>query len=284
VGGIAVSILLVILLGIVQGVAEFLPISSSGHLSIIQNLFALDTPVEQNLLLDVFLHLGTLVAICLTYRKELGAMLHDFAEFIRSRNDERMDDARPTPPMRMVILIIVATLPLILVLPFRKKVELLFTNTAFIGFALIVTGLILFVSDRMIKSGTRNERTLKIRDALIIGLAQAVALIPGLSRSGATISVGMARGAQRDFAVRFSLLLSIPAVLGSAVVTFVSAIRGGADWSAMPLYLIGLVFAFAAGYVSIQVLRRVMTGGRLSRFSYYCWAVGALTIILSIVL
>jgi undecaprenyl-diphosphatase len=277
-------ILLAILLGIVQGVSEFLPISSSGHLSILQNLFALDSPGGQNLLFDVFLHLGTLVAICLTYRKDLHQMLHDCVQFFRSRNDERMDDARPTPPMRMVILIIVATLPLFLVLPFHKKVELLFTKTGFIGFALIVTGAILFASDRLIKSGTRNERTLRIRDALIIGLAQAAALIPGLSRSGATIAVGLTRGAERDFAVRFSLLLSIPAVLGSAIVTFVSALRSGADWSAIPAYLIGLVFSFAAGYVSIQVLRRVMAKGKLSRFSYYCWAVGALAIILSIVL
>jgi undecaprenyl-diphosphatase len=123
-----------------------------------------------------------------------------------------------------------------------------------------------------------------LADALIIGLAQAVAVIPGLSRSGTTIVVGLTRGLSGAFAVRFSLLLSIPAVIGAMIVTLYSAIRDGADFSQFPVYLVGFTVAAVVGFFTIQILRRIMKSGAFGKFAYYCWAIGILTIILSIAL
>ncbi|MDR3278362.1 MAG: undecaprenyl-diphosphate phosphatase [Oscillospiraceae bacterium] len=278
------SVLLSIFLGIVQGIAEFLPISSSGHLSIFQNLFKLPSGEGSRLLFDVLLHLGTMVSICLSYRKDLRQMISETADFLRHRTDDRMDGARIAPSVRQVLLILIATLPLVLAIPFYSKVEALFYNTGFVGFALIITGALLFVSDKLLEYGVKDERSLTVKDALLIGVAQLVALIPGLSRSGTTIVVGLSRGARRDFALRFSLLLSLPAVLGSAVVTFFSALKTGVEWTFLPAYLIGFIFAAIIGYFSIQFIRKLLLNGKFGRFAYYCWGVGALTLLLSVIL
>jgi undecaprenyl-diphosphatase len=278
------SVLLSIFLGLVQGIAEFLPISSSGHLSIFQNLFKLSPAEGSHLVFDVLLHLGTMVSICLAYRKDLRQMISETADFLRHRTDDRMDGVRLAPSVRQVLLILIATLPLVLALPFYSKLEALFHNTGFIGFALIITGALLFVSDKLLEYGTKDERTMTVRDALAIGFAQLVALIPGLSRSGTTIVVGLARGARRDFALRFSLLLSLPAVLGSAIITFISALKTGVEWKYLPAYLIGFIFAAVIGYFSIQFIRKLLLNGKFGRFAYYCWGFGALAILLSIIL
>jgi len=273
-----------IFLGIVQGITEFIPISSSGHLAILQNIFSLGYDEEAHMFFNVLLHLGTLTSICLVYKQELKGMISDTLDHIRNR-DEIDSDEPLKPNVRMVIFILAATVPLILGLIFRRQVERLFMNTGFIGFALLITGGLLFVSDRYIKTGDKKEKTITLVDAIIVGLAQAVAVIPGLSRSGTTIAVGMTRGFNRSFAVRFSLLLSIPAVVGAGLVELVSAFRIGINVSMIPAYLIGMIFAAVVGYFSVQLLRRLATQkGKFGKIAYYCWGVGVLTILLSIVL
>jgi undecaprenyl-diphosphatase len=158
----------------------------------------------------------------------------------------------------------------------------LFLNIGFIGFALLITGGLLYVSDKHIQRGNKTEKTMTVVDALIIGLAQAVAILPGLSRSGTTIVVGLSRGLSGGFAVRFSLLLSIPAVFGATVVTLFTAIRDGADFSLLPIYLAGFVVAVIVGFFTIQVIRRLVSKGGFGKFAYYCWGIGALTLILSL--
>ena len=277
------SIIMSIFLGIVQGITEFLPVSSSGHLSILQNLFRLDYAEESHLFFSVLLHFGTLAAICIVYRTELRNMLSEGAGYLKNR--EEMSGEPLRPQVRTLLFIIIGSLPLILVLIFGRFFARLFYNTGFIGFALLVTGGILYVSDKYIKPGNKRDKTMTAVDALLIGLTQAVAVIPGLSRSGTTIAVGMSRGLDRSFAVRFSLFLSIPAVLGSGIITLVSAIRSGINFSLFPVYLVGVIVAAVVGYFSVQLLRRiVMTPGRFGKFAYYCWGVGILTIILSLVL
>ncbi|MDR0902030.1 MAG: hypothetical protein LBM92_04585 [Opitutaceae bacterium] len=160
-------------------------------------------------------------------------------------------------------------------------IEKLFAMTGFVGAALLVTGGLIYTASRLVGKGAKTERTLKLKDAFLIGLAQAAALLPGVSRSGATIATGLARGADGDFAVRFSILLSVPAVIGSLLLTLFSALRTGIEWSYMPAYLIGALVAAITGYFSIQILRRVLAKGKFKRFAYYCWFVGALSIILS---
>ena len=274
------SVILALFLGLVQGIAEFLPISSSGHLSILQNLFNMDYSEESHLLFDVLLHLGTLVSIFAVYRAEIKEMVVDGLEYLRLKSDSNSDEPVVLkPPGRALLFVIIGTLPLFIF--FLIPVSRLFFNTFFIGFALIITGCILFVASRFIKEGNKTDKTMTIADAIFIGLAQAVAVLPGLSRSGTTISVGLARGLTGAFAVRFSLLLSIPAVLGATIVAIYRAISGGADFSLLPTYLAGFVIAAGVGYFAIQFLRRIMANKLFGNFAYYCWGIGLITIIWS---
>lgn len=271
-----------LILGLVQGIAEFLPISSSGHLAVIENLLGLDYTPEENLLFDVLLHVGTLVTVCIFYIKDIKAIASDLGGFLLGRESVQDGDGRLKPTIRLLFLIVLGTLPLFVILPFHSKLETLFDNTAFIAFAFIVTGAILFISG-MLAEGRKNEKTSSFVDALTIGAAQAVATIPGISRSGVTITMGLACGFKRDFAVRFSFLLSIPAVLGSTIVTLIDAISAGVDFSNLPVYLVGMIVAAVVGYVALTFLKNIVSSGGLAGFSYYCFFAGILTIILSLV-
>ena len=277
------SVLMSIFLGIVQGLSEFLPISSSGHLSIFQNLFGLQYDEGDHLLFDVLLHLATLASVCVVYRRELKEMIADTMDLILGRTAAGDSSGRLKPTVRSVLLIVVATLPLILVVPFHSKIETLYYNTPFIAFALIITGMLLFVSGKFAE-GRKNERTATVMDAFVVGLAQAVATIPGLSRSGTTITVGMSRGYRTDYAVRFSFLMSIPAVLGSTIISLFSAVKNGIVWGNVPVYLIGMIFAGVVGYFALSFIKRFITKQPLTYFAYYCWGMGILALILSLVL
>ena len=278
------SIFMSLFLGIVQGIAEFLPISSSGHLALIQNIFS-SYVEEEHMLFDVLLHFGTLISICAVYRKEIKAMISDSLTFLRMRSDSDVDEpVIMRPPARALLFVIIGTIPMVIAFIFRKSVSRLFYYNGFIGFALIITGGLLYISDKYIPKGKKTEKTMTISDAIIIGLAQAVASLPGLSRSGATLSVGLARGMSGSFAVRFSLLLSIPAVFAATVVTIFSAIRSGMNFSLLPIYLAGFIVATVVGFFTIQLLRRLINKGGLSKFAYYCWGIGLVTMILSLII
>ena len=259
------------LLGLVQGVAEFLPISSSGHLAIAQNLLHIDAEVPE--FFDVLLHLGTLGAVFVAYWQDIKDMI---AEFFRST-------PKPLPPARrLILLIILGTLPLFAVLPIKDKVLGLSNNMLFIGGALVVTGFLLFASDR-VKKGRKNERTASLLDAVAVGVGQAIATVPGISRSGMTITSGCFVGFERKFAVRFSFLLSIPAVLGANILSLKDAISAGVDWGQVPVYLVGVLTAAVSGYLCIGLLRRIANKGKFGAFAYYCWAMGLLTIVLQLI-
>ena len=131
--------------------------------------------------------------------------------------------------------------------------------------------------------GKKTEKNMGLLDAVIIGLCQAVATIPGLSRSGCTITAGLATGLRRDFAVKYSFLLSLPAVLGANILAFAKAIKNGVDWSCLPAYLIGTVVAILTGIASISLLKRIADKGKFGGFAYYCWVVGVLSIILTVI-
>ena len=282
---LAMSVFMSIFLGLVQGVTEFLPVSSSGHLSILQNLFKIRFVEEDHLLFDVLLHFGTMIAIIGVYWKEIKTMLSEGINFLRMRSDSDLDEpVVMKPPARALLFVIVGTLPMFLMLFFMKSVKRLFYHTGFIGFALAITGGLLFVSDKYIQRGNKTEKTMTLTDAIVIGLAQAVAIVPGLSRSGTTISVGLARGLSGSFAVRFSMLLSIPSVFGATLVTLFSAVRDGINFSLLPVYLIGFICATAIGFLAIQLMRRIMNRSGFGKIAYYCWGAGGLTMILSLIL
>lgn len=276
------SILEAIILGLVQGIAEFLPISSSGHLAILQNLFNMSDIEGGHMLFDVLLHFGTLVAICFMYWTDIKSMFTQTVDLFTGRSPAPAGQRRQYPAARMFMLIIAATLPLVLILPVHKYIEALSSSTIYVGIALILTGCMLFVSDRMAK-GTKTEKNMLFKDAFIIGLCQCAATLPGLSRSGTTITAGIATGQDRSYAVKFSLLMSIPAVLGATVLELVDAIKAGVDASLIPAYLFGMIAAMVSGVLSIGLLRMIAKKTRFGGFAYYCWVVGVLTIILSLI-
>lgn len=272
-----------IILGLVQGIAEFLPISSSGHLAILQNLFNMSDIEGGHMLFDVLLHFGTLIAICFMYWNDIKAMVTEVLALLSGRKAVTAD-GRPKQftAARMFFLIVAATLPLVLILPINDYIGELSQSTVFVGIALILTGFMLLVSDKM-TPGTKTEKNMRFSDALIIGLCQCVATLPGLSRSGTTITAGIATGQNRSYAVKFSLLMSIPAVLGATLLELIKAIKTGIDASLIPAYLFGMVAAMVSGVLAIGLLKMIAKSKRFGGFAYYCWIVGALTIILSMI-
>ena len=271
-----------ILLGLVQGLAEFLPISSSGHLSVLQNLFHLNSLEEGHLFFDVLLHLGTLVSIFICYWKDIKDMVREV--FIVLRGGRTVSGElvkQPLPAARLFLMLVIATLPLVLIVPINDLVEQLYYQTWFIGVAFMLTGCLLYVSDRM-APGTKTEKNIRIRDALIIGCCQCVATIPGLSRSGTTITAGIATGLDRSFAMRFSFLLSIPAVLGANILSIFNAVSEGFETSLLPVYLVGMLAAVVSGIAAIMLMKLISRKNKFGFFTYYCWAAGIVTLVLSL--
>lgn len=268
-----------LLMGLIQALTEFLPVSSSGHLSILQNLFGVKEIENIGVLFDVMLHLGTLISVVIMYRREIWAMIKAFIGlFRRNRPEEKSREERGSA--RLILLVIIATLPLLIILPVKKYIENLYGSLAFVGGALIVTGFLLFFSDRC-KRGNRDENSATLLDAFIVGCLQAVATAPGISRSGTTISCGLFRGFDRKFAVRFSFILSIPAVLGANVLSLIDVLRDGMDTSLLPIYVAGVAVAAVVGCFAIKLVRLLTEKNKFGRFSYYCWAVGAAVLIAS---
>lgn len=271
-----------IFLGIVQGLAEFLPISSSGHLSVLQNLFHLNSLEEGHLFFDVLLHLGTLVSIFICYWGDIKSMVREVFIVLRggrTASGERV--AQPLSSARLFLMLVIATLPLVIIVPINDLVEELYYQSWFIGVTFLLTGCMLYAADHM-TPGTKTERNMRIRDALIIGGCQCVATIPGLSRSGTTITAGIATGLDRGFAMRFSFLLSIPAVLGANILSIFSAISEGFDVSLLPVYLVGMLAAVISGIGAITLMKLISRKNKFGFFTYYCWAAGVITLVLSL--
>lgn len=274
------SVLSAFFLGLIQGISEFLPISSSGHLSVAQNLLGLQAVGQEHLFFDVLLHLGTLAAVFVAYWRDIVEMVLEFFRAISDLIHHRTQPHTP-PARRLLLLIILGTLPLFLILPFKDAIESLYYNTVFIGFAFLVTGLLLFFSDR-VGRGRKTEKTATVRDVLLVGIGQAFATCPGISRSGTTICAGTFLGFDRRFAVRFSFLLSIPAVLGANLLDLMDAAKAGIDVSQLPVYLVGIVTAAVFGYLSIRLIRLIADRGKFGWFAYYCWAIGVVTLVLTL--
>lgn len=277
-----VTYLMSAVLGFVQGVAEFLPISSSGHLTLLQHFFGMEEPDN---LFNILLHFATLLAVCVYYFQDVVEMILEFFRAIRDMFSRRPSRGNPPEARRLVLLIIVGTLPLFVVMLVKDYVEALGSSPVFVSCALLVTGCILFVSDRM-AGGRKTARNATLKDVLLVGLAQGCATIPGLSRSGCTISAGMAVGFDRKFAVRYSFLLSLPAVLGATILEIKDVIgaESGLAQGVLPMYLLGMVIAGVVGYFSIRLVNLLASKGKFGAFAYYCWAVGLVALIASVVL
>ena len=272
------SYLFSILMGILQGVTEFLPVSSSGHLTLFQYFFGQD-PESTDMLFTILLHFGTLISVCVYYWRDVLGMIREFFLGLAAIFSRKGTTGRPPEARRLVLMVIVATLPLFAVLLVKDWLDAAFSNVTFVSLALIATGFILFFSDRMAK-GHKNARTATMKDALIVGCVQAVATLPGLSRAGTTISAGMMVGFDRTFAVRFSFLMSLPAVLGANILEVVDAAASASfDLSLLPMYVVGVVVAGVVGYLAIRLVNMLAQKGKFGKFAYYCWAVGAISLV-----
>jgi len=274
------SLLFAAILGLVQGLAEFLPISSSGHLSVMQNLFGME---QVDTLFDVLLHFATLISICIVFRQDIADMIKEVIGFFRDISHPKPDQGDPKPARRLVLMIVIATLPLIIVLPFKDYIDKLNNNTYFIGIAFLITGAILLLSDRM-QNGKKTEKNMTVGDAVKIGVVQAIATLPGISRSGSTITAGMSTGLNRTFAVKFSFLMSLPAVLGATIIELVDALKGDIDATRIPAYLLGMAIAGVTGFFAIKLVRMLSQKGKFGKFCYYCFGAGILTLVLTIIL
>lgn len=278
-GGRVLNYLFSIFMGALQGVAEFLPISSSGHLALFHHFFGVENADGTDLLFTVLLHFGTLISVCVYYWRDILDMIREFFGGISglfSRGGGRA--AKPGEGLRLILLIVVGTLPLFLVLPIKSRVEAAFDNIFFVAVALIATGFLLFFSDRSAR-GRKTARTAVLADALLVGCAQAVGTLPGISRAGATISAGMLRRFDRTFAVRYSFLLSLPAVLGANLLEIVDVVKGNSvQTELLPIYLVGMVVAAVVGYFAIRLVNLLAYRGKFGSFAYYCWVVGAVSL------
>lgn len=250
----------------VQGLTEFLPISSSGHLVFFQSLFGMEEP---RLFFNVMLHFGTLLAVVVYFRTDLRKIFHGIGSMAtgKRKNEEGI---------RLLFWILVATIPTGLIgLLLKDWFESLFSKPNIVGGMLLVTGLILYLT-RWVKREDRHLEKMKWIDAILIGMAQGIAIIPGISRSGSTISTGLYLGLNRELAGRFSFLLSIPAILGATLLE----IREFQSISEISTALIGMVTAFGVGMLSLTFLMKIIKTGKISHFSYYCWGMGLLMFLL----
>ncbi|MBN2687472.1 MAG: undecaprenyl-diphosphate phosphatase [Deltaproteobacteria bacterium] len=267
-----------IVLGIIQGLTEFLPVSSSGHLVIAQSF--LPGFQQEGVLFDVMVHCGTMLAVIFFLRTTIYSLAASLlpAAWRSNRNIEGNPAASPSVERRMVGLIIVATtITGIIGILLKDHIHRLFESAETAAGMLIVTGILLYVADR-IKGVGRTAGDMTITDALVIGLAQAVALMPGISRSGSTIAFGIYRKIDGDTAARFSFLLSIPAVLGATMleleyVQFVSP-------DELFIYGVGMIAAAITGFLSLRLLFFIIRKRELKYFSYYCWVVAATTLLI----
>jgi undecaprenyl-diphosphatase len=251
-----------ILLGLIQGLTEFLPVSSSGHLVIFQDLFGFH---ENSLLFDVFLHVGTLVPVVIVFRNEIRTLL----------------TTRRTWPA----LLVAGTVPIALVgLLLHKQIETTFETVRWVGPLLLVNAGVLLAGGPLAGLHQR-KRAPGWRHALAVGVAQAAAIMPGISRSGTTISTGMATGLDREDAARFSFLLAIPAIVLALVYKLSilparGAAVGPAMWGAIA---VGTLVSMLVGYAALRVLLAVVRRRRLGRFGWYCLAVGAASLVYHLV-
>ncbi len=255
---------LVILLAVVQGLTEFLPVSSSGHLVIFESLFgARGIGGDGGMLFEISVHVGTLAAVVLVYRRKVGGLLAGAVRFLSTGFDRGIEDVRYIGYMA------IASVPAAVVgLLFHDDIEALFDSPRVTAFLLIATALVLTAS-RI----ERPRRELNVTVALVIGVAQAVAILPGCSRSGWTITTGLLLGLGFGSAAEFSFLISIPAILGALVLEILKNPVAASREEIMPL-LIGGAVAFLAGWFALRLLLRILRAGSLHRFSYYLGALG----------
>jgi len=259
------------ILGIVQGLTEFLPISSSGHLVIFQKFFGISS---DNISFEIFVHFGTLLSVITIYYLDLWKMIKSFVRGITHKDIGYI--FRNDSYFRLSIFVIIGTIPAVFAGLFLKDFFIsIFHNVGLVGITLILTGLIL-LSTRFVKI---EGISLNIGKAFLIGVAQMFAILPGISRSGFTISTGLFQGVSRVESARFSFLLAVPAILGAVVLQIGDFFTADNIEIQLGVLLVGLVASFIVGYIAIRFLLRVLQSGKFSWFAPYCFLAGLFVLI-----
>ena len=268
--------------GLIQGVTEFIPVSSAAHLSILFNLFGVPATGFNVKAFSVFLHFGTIIAALISYLQDFGEVFFQTLEFAASGPGSGGPRRKNFPSARLLFMMVFSSLPLLMIMPLNTYINRLFDHSALAGIMLILTGVMLFVSDRMM-DGTKNERNMSLSDAIIIGLCQLVSSIPGISRTGTVYTAGIAVGLKREFAAKYAVMLSVPVMFLANIVRLVDAAGDGFAWADLPPCLVGMAAAVAAGMLSIRVLKALASSGRFHTVGYYCYVAGVLSVILTMI-
>lgn len=281
-----------IFLGFVQGVAEFLPISSSGHLAIFKTLFGLE---EVGLTFDLMLHLGTLIAVFIVYWADIWELIKEgfgiifdavknvgiFFKGKSKKDSSKYIKVINTPYRKFVMMIIISSIPTaIMGLLFEKIFNLDNPMLIVPGISLLITGFLLSIVDD-IPNGKKNEENATYKNATIVGIAQGFATLPGLSRSGTTLTVGLLNGFDRSFAVKYSFIMSIPAILGANILKIKDLLspENSIGQGELVKYLIGTAVAAVVGYVCIKTMLVIVKNKKMKFFSYYCFVMGIVAIV-----
>jgi undecaprenyl-diphosphatase len=259
-----------IFLGVIQGLAEFLPVSSSGHLVFFQNLLGFKEP---EILFDVSLHLGTLLAVFIFFRADLLRIIMDIKGYFTDIASKKapVTSINNRPDALFAFWVIIGTIPTgIIGVLFKDALESLFGKVELVGIMIFITGIIVGIS-RLIPQSHMKKNRLGFLSAILIGIAQGIAITPGISRSGSTIVCGLLCGMERELAARFSFLLSIPAILGAMVLQLSSHELTAIAVTPM---IAGFITAAITGFFALKVLMKIVKMGNLAWFAPYCWIVG----------
>ena len=254
-----------LVLAVIQGITEWLPVSSTGHLNIARNCMGLSTTEPSYIIFDFMLHIGTLCVVLVAFRNDIAKILKAVI-----RQDFQTDEGK------MALFIIAGSIPtaiigFILNFLFHKEFESLYLNLLTVGTALPINGFILYISQLR-----KNSKKLSYMNSLLVGIAQGAAIIPGISRSGVTISTGLLRKVKKETAFKYSFLLSIPAVIGATIAESRNLVVSNVDMFTM---FLGAITSMIVGYIFLKLLQKIVIKGKFHLFAYYCWIAGLIIII-----
>ena len=271
--------------GIIQGLTEFLPVSSSGHLIIFNAMKKVNGTSGEgggaNLAFTVFLHLATLLAVMIIFRKDVWMLIREFFSFLFDILKGKPNFK--TPERRLLLMLIIATIPAVLAGVLIKLLDLdaILENIFVVAVMLIITSIFMFLVDKLDK-GKYTEDDTPYKSSLLVGVLQAIAILPGLSRSGSTIFGGLLGGLKKEFAVRFAFLLSIPAILGAGLIEFIGVIKEGSLGIEPVNWLIGFIAAFICGILSIKFIKLLIKNNKFYIFGVYCLLASAFAFFIGI--
>lgn len=263
--------------GIIQGLTEFLPVSSSGHLALYQNYFG-QSEQSSGLFFSAILHLGTLLATILAFRKEIWALIKEAGSMCGDLFKGKLFKTPMNPERRMIVMLVLSLFVLVPFVPLKDFIEKVSTTYMIVlGCLFIYTSIILYLSDRCVK-GNKTEGDITVKNALTVGLFQAIALFPGVSRSGSTISSGLFCGFSRELAVRYSFILGIPTILAGCLLEVKDALETSESMGNIGVYLVGFAVSAVVGVCAIKMVNWIVKSNKFTIFSIYTLILGLVII------